>query len=391
MPSICVVAGTRPEIIKLAPVCRALQRRFPRAVTWIATGQHGSLAAQALGEFGLQPEVRLQLTRDAARSPDILTASATPRQRGSMAGVLAELIERLDDEFARGSYDLVVVQGDTTSTLAATLAAFTQKIPVAHVEAGLRSFDLDHPFPEEAWRAIVAQIASLHFAPTQGAAKNLATIGVRREKIFVTGNTVVDALHWILEKPVSTRVEEIARGPRRLVLVTLHRRENWQGPLEGVCDALLELADSISNIGICFVTHANPELREAIDCRLGNHERIALIEPLGYSDFIQLLRRCTIVLSDSGGIQEEAPPLGVPVLILRETTERLEAVEAGVAKLVGTDPARIVKESTRLLTNDRAYRAMARRISLFGDGHASERIARIINRHLMRSCAHLAA
>ncbi|MGQ0742159.1 MAG: non-hydrolyzing UDP-N-acetylglucosamine 2-epimerase [Alphaproteobacteria bacterium] len=391
MPSICVVAGTRPEIIKLAPVCRALRWRFPGAVTWIATGQHGSLAAQALGEFGLRPDVRLQLTRDASRVSDILPASATPRQRGSLAGVLAELIERLDDEFARGAYDLVVVQGDTTSTLAATLAAFTRKIPVAHVEAGLRSFDLDHPFPEEAWRAIVAQIASLHFAPTQRAAKNLAAVGARRDKIFVTGNTVVDALHWILEKPASTRVEKIACGPQRLALVTLHRRENWQGPLEEVCDALRGLADSIPDIGVCFVTHANPKLRKTIDGRLGKHERIALIEPLGYSDFIQLLKQSTIVLTDSGGIQEEAPPLGVPVLILRETTERIEAVDAGVAKLVGTDPARIVKETTRLLTNGRAYRAMTRRISLFGDGHASERIAEIIIRRLMRHDAHLAA
>jgi UDP-N-acetylglucosamine 2-epimerase (non-hydrolysing) len=391
MPSIGVVAGTRPEVIKLAPVCRALQRRFPRAISWIATGQHSSLAAQALGEFGLQPNVRLQLTRDAPRFADTLPAPATPRRRGSVAGVLAELIERLDDAFARGSYDLVIVQGDTTSTLAATLAAFTRKIPVAHIEAGLRSFDLAHPFPEEAWRAIVAQIASLHFAPTQRAAKNLTTNGVRRETIFVTGNTVIDALHWILEKPASTRVEKIVCGPKRLVLVTLHRRENWQGPLQGVCDALLELANSIPNIGICFVTHANPELRQAIDRRLGSHERIALIEPLGYSDFIQLLKRSAIVLSDSGGIQEEAPPLGVPVLILRETTERLEAVEAGVAKLVGTDPARIVKESTRLLKNDRAYRAMTRRISPFGDGRASERIASIINRHLMHSYTHLVA
>lgn len=374
MQSVVVVAGTRPEVVKLAPVYRALASRAaapaadtpnlstpksaPHAtsVSWLATGQHTELAEQTLAEFGIHPDI-------------VLTV---PRTRSDSVGAtLAKLIGAVDNTLARIEPKLVVVQGDTTSTIATALAAFSRRIPIAHVEAGLRTFDLAQPFPEEAWRTLVSQIADFHFAPTETAAQNLKAAGARG-RIEVTGNTVIDALHWLRAK--SPRPKEDERSRRRIT-VTLHRRENWNGAFTQVCAALIELTQALPDTEICFVEHANPALREAAAQALGGRQNIRLVPPQGYGDFIRLLAASTLVLSDSGGVQEEAPALGIPVLVLRETTERPEAVAVGVAKLVGTDAARIVAETMHLLTDAEAYRQMARMVSPFGDGKAAERIA----------------
>ena len=383
MVAISLVAGTRPEIIKLAPVDRLLRRRHPGAVRWIATGQHGLLASQALDEFGICPESKLRLARDAGDSRRTDMAQL-PRQQGSIAGVLSELIEHLDAEFARNPCEMVVVQGDTNSTLAAALAAFSRGIPVAHVEAGLRTFNPQRPFPEETWRTLVSQIAELHFAPTGHAAENLQACGVPSDRIFVTGNTVIDSLHWIMRKSPCADIEHICARPGRIVLATLHRRENWSGPVSEICRALRALCDTVPDIRVYFIAHGNRALRRVVEERLAGTRRIEILDPLSYSDFVHLMKRSALVLSDSGGVQEEAPVLGVPVLVLRDATERPEAVEQGAALLVGTEPARIVASAAHLLTDEAAYRAMARPLSLYGDGHASDRIAGIIESRLAR-------
>jgi UDP-N-acetylglucosamine 2-epimerase (non-hydrolysing) len=274
------------------------------------------------------------------------------------------------------------VQGDTTSTVAAAIAAFGHQIPIAHVEAGLRTFDLSKPFPEEAWRSLVGQIANLHFAPTERSAENLRRCGVSEQRVLVTGNTVIDALHWLLAHTPRSRIAERLALGRRIVLVTLHRRENWNGAFEDVCSALLTLRDRIADIEVLFVAHANPALKLEAQQRLAGQSRVQVLEPLDYATFIHLLRRSALVLSDSGGVQEEAPAFGVPVLVLRDTTERPEAIEEGVARLVGTNTALIVETAETLLTNEAAYRAMARAVSPFGDGKAAQRIAGAIAAYL---------
>jgi len=383
MESICIVAGTRPEIIKLAPVYRELRKRSERKVVWLSTGQHTDLADQTLGVFDIQPDLKLELT---LRRPAKRKANDAV---DSVARLLAQLIHRLDEVLARTKPSLVVVQGDTTSAVAAGIAGFCRRIPVAHVEAGLRTFDLSRPFPEEGWRSVLGHLATLHFAPTKTAAQNLVRCGLSRDAVSITGNTVIDALHWLLDQskanaPVSPRIG------RRMVLVTMHRRENWQHAFSDVCTALLNLRDRVGDIEICFVLHANPALRQRATRELEGQERIRLIEPLAYSQFVQLLQQSTLILSDSGGVQEEAPALGIPVLVLRDSTERPEAVDAGVAQLVGTDATRIVDTATRLLTDRAAYDQMARKVNPFGDGRAAMRIAAEIDAYLMRTTATIA-
>ncbi len=362
---VLVVLGTRPEAIKLAPVIRALRAAGTDVETRVCvTGQHREMLDPILRLFGIASDIDLGLM--------------TPDQRLSRFGAAALVeVERVLED-ARP--DWVVVQGDTTTAMAASLAAFYQGIPVAHVEAGLRTNDKRRPFPEEVNRRIVDVLADLCFAPTDRAAGNLLREGIDPATIFVTGNTVIDALLEVCALPYDDRSGPLADIPfdRRLILVTAHRRESFGSGLEGICRAIRSLADEWEDVHVVYPVHLNPNVREPVARLLGGHQRISLVPPLDYLDLVQLMRRSTMILTDSGGIQEEAPSLGKPVLVLRAVTERPEAVEAGCARIVGTDPERIVAEAERLLTDGDAYRAMARPTNPFGDGRAAERIVKLL-------------
>lgn len=355
---VAIVAGTRPEVIKMAPVHAALKAHSRFEPVWVSTEQQGELNRQALLDLGVTPDVRL----------------APPSPERSVGGRFAQIMDRLDDAFARIDPDMVLVQGDTSSTGAGAMAGFARRIPVGHVEAGLRTFDLDRPFPEEAWRCVVGQLAAVHFAPTQAAADNLKRAGVAPDRIHITGNTGIDTVRLMGDRITPAPLTD---GLRR-ILVTLHRRENWETGLEGVLQALIALRDRLPDVEIVFVAHANPLLKERVWAYLGDQPRIRIIGPLDYPVFIAQLKSATLVLSDSGGVQEEAPVFGAPVLVLRESTERMEAVQAGVARLVGVDPDAILREATALMTNEPQRMEMVRAVSPFGDGHASARIARIM-------------
>lgn len=361
---VLIVFGTRPEAVKMAPVVRALKTRPDRAQTIVcATAQHRQMLDQVMGVFGIVPDIDLDLMR-----PD-----------QTLAELSAVSMMKLDEAVASVTPDAVLVQGDTTTAMIAALAAFYRKVPVGHVEAGLRTGDLYRPFPEEVNRRVISCLARWNFAPTGTAARALLAAGVPRETIHLTGNTVIDAL---LE--ITGRAEEPGDAPsfpspgHRLVLVTAHRRESFGRPFEDLCRALRELAERVEDIEILYPVHLNPNVQAPVRRILGDAPRVRLIEPLGYPAFARLMKRATLILTDSGGIQEEAPALGVPVLVMREETERPEAVEAGVSRLVGTDPVKIVGEAQRLLGSERARKEMSRGGSPFGDGHAAERIVRVL-------------
>lgn len=362
---IWIIAGTRPEIVKLAPVYRALKNVPAFSVKWIHTGQHTSLADQAYASLEIAPDLAIDMPR---------TAGA------GVANLLGKMTVVLDAAMATGKPDFVVVQGDTTSAAAACLAAFGNQIPVGHVEAGLRTYDLMNPFPEEAWRVVIGSLASLHFAPTPRAADNLLREGHSRDRVSVTGNTVIDALQWLADGHLPREDD----NGRRKVLITLHRRENWNGPLERICGAIRDLAEQFDDIDFQFVAHANPDLRKLAEVRLTGIANIQILDPMDYPDFLSHMRQACLILTDSGGVQEEAPAFGVPVLVVRTTTERPEAVEAGVAVLVGTIRERIRAAASELLNNEQARRSMARIVSPFGDGLAAPRIAQQIEAFLNR-------
>ncbi|MEO6595659.1 MAG: UDP-N-acetylglucosamine 2-epimerase (non-hydrolyzing) [Planctomycetota bacterium] len=352
---ILVVAGTRPEAVKLAPVVHALQREPWAAVRVLATAQHRQLLDQIHAFFGIIPDRDLDLMR-----PDQSLADLTARMVAAMDPVLA------DERPA-----LVLAQGDTTTVMVTALCCFYRRIAFGHVEAGLRTGDLNNPFPEELNRVLVGRMAALHFAPTDGARQNLLREGVAPQAIQVTGNTVIDALLWAAER-VDTAPFRPAPG-KRLVLVTAHRRENFGAPFEQVCAALRQIADR-GDVELLYPVHPNPNVRDVAHRVLGEHPAIRLVDPLDYPMMVAAMRACTLILTDSGGVQEEAPSLGKPVLVLRTTTERPEGVTAGAAKLVGTDRARIVSEANRLLDDASAYAAMATVVNPYGDGRASARI-----------------
>ena len=355
---VAIVAGTRPEVIKLAPVRAALLARPGFQPIWISTEQQSTLNAQTLDVMGV--------------APDIVMAPPSPER--SLGGRFAEVMDRLDEAFGRLDPDFVLVQGDTSTTAAGAMAAFARRIPIGHVEAGLRTFDLDRPFPEEGWRCVVGQLASVHFAPTQQAAANLIRAGVDPTRVHVTGNTGIDSVRLSGDRVTP---EPLTNGLRR-VLVTLHRRENWEGALDQVLSALVMLRDHFADIEIVFVAHANPMLRDRVFAWLGDQSRIRIVGPLDYLSFLAFMKSATLVLSYSGGVQEEAPVFGAPVLILRDSTERMEAVEAGVAELIGTDRQAVVEAASRLLLNEAERMEMVRAVSPFGDGYAAGRIADIL-------------
>jgi UDP-N-acetylglucosamine 2-epimerase (non-hydrolysing) len=369
MKKLLIVFGTRPEAIKLAPVVYALHAHPDLFDARIClTAQHREMLDQVISWFDLPVHYDLDLMR----------------HDQSLFDVTASVLTGVGDVIRRESPDLLLVQGDTTTTFAASLAAFYRRLPVAHVEAGLRTYQKDHPFPEEINRRLTSTLADLHFAPTERARRALLAESVSSEAIFVTGNTVVDALLMTLKKLQTSHSDLPISPDRRLLLVTGHRRENFGEGLVRVCRALRILTERYAgDIEIVYPVHPNPNVRTPVNDLLGGIPSIHLIPPLDYPTFVFLLNRSYVVITDSGGIQEEAPSLGKPVLVTRETTERPEAVEAGTVRLVGTDIDRIVIEASRLLDDPDAYRSMAFAHNPYGDGHAAERIINILKNHFL--------
>ncbi|WP_420107781.1 non-hydrolyzing UDP-N-acetylglucosamine 2-epimerase [Kocuria marina] len=358
--TIMPIYGTRPEAIKMAPIVTALQNsdQFECVVT--VTGQHREMLDQVNEIFGITPDHDLNIIQ--------------PRQ--TLNGVLTRTVEGLDRIFEDTPPDAVVVQGDTTTSTAAAIAAFYRGIPVIHAEAGLRSFNLFSPFPEEANRKITSQITSLHLAPTTTSKENLLREAIAEEDIVVTGNTVIDALLHTVEQQLpftDPQLEEIASSGKRVLLVTTHRRENQGEAMRGVGRALARIADAEPELTIVLPAHRNPVVREAVLPAIEGKPNVVVTEPLAYGEFTRMLSVAHVVLTDSGGVQEEAPSLGKPVLVMRENTERPEAVTAGTVKLIGTDEERIVTEVDRLLNDADAYQAMANAVNPYGDGKAAER------------------
>lgn len=353
---VATILGTRPEVIKLAPVVAELRRNPETESILVATGQHREMLDQMLDQFGLEADVDLGVMR--------------PEQR--LSDLTAELVRGLGDSLAGIRPDWVLVQGDTTTTFCGALAAFYESIPVAHVEAGLRSGDDRSPFPEEANRRLVARLADLHLCPTARGAANLVAEGVPAERVHVTGNTVIDALLWAVERARALPSPVPRTRPRR-ILLTLHRRESHGEAMRHVCEAVRKLARR-GDTEVVFPVHKSPAVRKVVVPALAGMEAVHLCEPLDYLQLVHVLDSSDLVLTDSGGLQEEAPTLGKPVLILRDTTERPEGVEAGVARLVGTSPAVVHAAASTLLDDRRAYEAMAYPENPFGDGRAGARI-----------------
>ena len=373
MKKISVILGTRPEAIKLCPVILELKKRSGSDCKVCVTGQHRKMLDQILPVFGVVPDVDLDLM--------------LPNQ--SLGGLTARVIEALDRYLAEEKPDVVLVQGDTTTVFSAALAAFYHEIPIAHVEAGLRTGNLDSPWPEEANRVLTSRLARWHFAPTETNRQNLLREHVPESQIYVTGNTVIDALFIALDK-IKVAPPEIPGlpensldylGDRKMVLVTGHRRENFGIGFENICQAIAELAHKFPEIDFIYPVHLNPNVRKPVEdiLRTSGVENIRLIEPLSYLPFVALMNRSHIILTDSGGVQEEAPSLGKPVLVMRDTTERPEAVEAGTVKVVGTDVKKIVSEASRLICCEDDYSQMTRKHNPYGDGTSAQRIVDVLD------------
>jgi UDP-N-acetylglucosamine 2-epimerase (non-hydrolysing) len=363
-----VIIGTRPEAIKMAPVVKQLRRYECTIRTQLVlTGQHGELVDEVLNIFDLNPEIDL----------DLMQRSQTLSQFTGRA------LAALTDLFLHERPDLVLVQGDTTTVFVASLAAFYQGIQVGHVEAGLRTRDKANPFPEEINRRLTGVLADLHFAPTEESRTNLLREQVPASRIFVTGNPVIDALHMTREKALHVALKQfpfLGNG-LRTVLVTAHRRENHGEPLARICRAVVKLAEQHGDVQILWPVHPNPEVFDTVHRLVRNRAGIHLVDPLGYSAFVGTMQAATLVLTDSGGVQEEAPALGRPVLVLRETTERPEGVSSGTVKLIGTAENDIIEQASLLLTDADAYSRMANAICPYGDGKAAPRIVEAILRH----------
>lgn len=365
---ICITLGTRPEAIKLAPVIQVF-RQSPHFRPYVVlTGQHREMVSQVMELFELTADRDLAIMQ--------------PQQ--TLTEITCRSLQGLEHLYQELKPQLVLVQGDTTTAFAATLAAFYQQIPVGHVEAGLRTDDLYNPYPEEANRRLISQLSQLHFAPTPQAVANLKAAGVVGE-IHLTGNTVIDALLQVAHRQPVCPVPGLDWQKYRVLLATVHRRENWGAPLREIAAGFLQILEALPDTALLLPLHRNPTVREPLQAQLGSHPRVFLTEPLDYPALVAALKGCTLVLTDSGGLQEEAPSLGKPVLVLRETTERPEAVAAGTAKLVGTTAAGIATAAIALLEDAAAYRRMANAINPFGDGHASERILRIVQQFLSQA------
>jgi len=368
------IFGTRPEAIKLAPVIRALQGCSWVEVVVCVTAQHREMLDMVLEVFDIKPNYDL----------DIMTADQ------DLYDVTCGVLMGLRDLLRKETPDLVLVQGDTTTVLSASLAAYYEGIAVGHVEAGLRTSDKRNPFPEEINRRVASVLADIHFAPTAHARESLLSEGLDERQIYVTGNTVVDSLFWALDLMQHTEIPKVQKiqdwvgqvmGGRRYVLITAHRRESFGDPFRQMCLAIRSLADSFPDVHWVYPVHFNPNVKKPVYDILGNSKTIHLIEPMSYFPFIWLMSKSYIILTDSGGIQEESTSLGKPVLVMRETTERPEGIEAGTSILVGRNKNKIIETATHLLNDSSAYEAIANKSNPYGDGHSSERISQIIHTH----------
>lgn len=368
MKKVMIFAGTRPEAIKVAPVVIAMRQSESLRPVLCSTGQHREMLAQALGDFGLMPDLSLDVMTDGQ----------------SLASLSGRLFGVLDEAIEAERPDCVLVQGDTTTVAIASLCAYYHGIPVAHLEAGLRSHDKRSPFPEEVNRRVAGVVADVHFAPTAKARENLLAENAPAETIHVVGNTVIDALGMIGEQVrgddtlLHPQVQEARRTGKRIILVTGHRRESFGEGFHNICRAIRRLADTFEDVVFFYPVHLNPRVRESVHSLLSGHDRIILGEPLGYREFVAHMVGSHMVLTDSGGVQEEAPALGKPVLVMRDVTERTEGVEAGTARLVGTTEAGIVEGVTLLLDSEAEYGEMARAVNPYGDGASAKRVVAVL-------------
>jgi UDP-N-acetylglucosamine 2-epimerase (non-hydrolysing) len=365
MEHVLLISGTRPEIVKLAPLYHALRADQTVSVQWLHTGQHGEMAAQILECFEITPDI-------------VLT-----RQGSSIAEFSTGCRAQLDAVLSRQRWSAAIVQGDTESAFQGALTAFYNHVPVAHVEAGLRTYNLERPFPEEALRQMIGRVTRLHFPPTARAKAALLAEGIREKDVFITGNTVIDAQQWVC------RNKGVRRGVdgRGHLLVTVHRRENWGSDVDEICRAIADIAVAHPDLDVLFPVHLNPIVREPVHAILGSLRNVRLVAPLDYLAMQQALVDSWVVLTDSGGLQEEAPTFGVPVLVLRHETERPEAVDAGCALLVGTARTEIVAAVERLWNSGQTYAAMSMNGNPFGDGSACERICSTLRRFFTSASA----
>ena len=362
---ICIILGTRPEAIKLAPVIQQFRQSSIFDTQVVLTGQHREMVDQVMTLFDLSADHDL----------------AIMQHKQTLTDITQRTLKGLESLFQQLKPQLVLVQGDTTTAFAAALAAFYQQIPVGHVEAGLRTDNIYNPYPEEANRRLISQITQLHFAPTPLAVEHLHRSGVTGS-IHHTGNTVIDALLTVAERRPDCSVAGLDWSRYRTILATVHRRENWGAPLQDIAQGFLKLLDQFPDTALLLPLHRNPTVREPLTTLLGNHPRTFLTEPLDYAELVGAIQRCHLLLTDSGGLQEEAPSLGKPVLVLRETTERAEAITAGTAKLIGTNSEQIFNAAAELLNNSDIYQVMSTAVNPFGDGHAAERILKISSDYL---------
>ncbi|MCW6035917.1 UDP-N-acetylglucosamine 2-epimerase (non-hydrolyzing) [Spirulina subsalsa FACHB-351] len=360
-----IILGTRPEAIKLAPVIGQFQKDMAIATQVILTGQHREMVDQVMALFDLKADQDLNIMQ--------------PKQ--SLTDITCRTLQGLERLFRDQRPDLVLVQGDTTTAFAATLAAFYQQIPVGHVEAGLRTDNLWSPYPEEANRRLISQLGQLHFAPTSLSVEHLHRSGIT-QGVHQTGNTVIDALLTVAQRNPPCEIPGLDWDKHRVLLVTVHRRENWGEPLQDILQGFEAILTAFPDTALLLPLHRNPTVREPIQAYLGNHPRVFLTEPLDYGELVGAIQRCYLLLTDSGGLQEEAPSLGKPVLVLRDTTERQEAIAAGTARLIGTHSQDILQAAQELLADSQAYAKMANAVNPFGDGHASERILQICKDYL---------
>jgi len=365
---IITIFGTRPEAIKMAPLVKELEKREGIDSKVCVTAQHREMLDQVLGLFDIKPDFDLNIMKS----------------KQTLTGITNKVLEGLEEVFANEKPDMILVHGDTTTTFSGALAAFYQQIKVGHVEAGLRTFDKYFPFPEEMNRKLTGSLADLHFAPTKGSKSNLLREGINEKEVFITGNTVIDAmLHTVEENYVfeNELLNKIDFKNKKVIMITAHRRENWGQGIENICDALNKVVAENEDVELVYLVHLNPVVKDVVNEKLGGKERIHLLPPLDTKETHNLMNKCFMVMTDSGGLQEEAPHLGKPVLVLRDVTERPEAVEYGTVKLVGTDIDKIVNSANTLINNEEEYLKMSKAANPYGDGFASKRIADIIENY----------
>lgn len=361
---VMTIFGTRPEAIKMAPLVKELEKREEIESIVCVTAQHREMLDQVLDLFEIKPHYDLNIMES----------------KQSLTGITSKVLEGLEDMFDKVKPDIILVHGDTTTTFAGALAAFYKKIKIGHVEAGLRTFDKFFPYPEEMNRKLTGSLADLHFAPTITSKDNLLREGIKEGDVYVTGNTVIDAMNFTVTKDYVFETKELndIDYNKQVIMVTAHRRENWGRGIENICEALKEIVETYENVEIVYLVHLNPIVKDVVDKHLLNLDRVHLLAPLDTKETHNLMNKCYMVMSDSGGLQEEAPHLGKPVLVLRDVTERPEAVEVGTVKLVGTDKEIILKEVQKLLLDKEYYFKMSKAINPYGDGKASYRIVNSI-------------